>query len=577
MMFLNIRQGLRNILILFGVGDHGGGITNEMVKDIEELKKRLRKNLSVEYCTSMEFLDTLSGVIEKKGLPVVDGELFLQFHRGTYSSQVRIKELIKRAEYYLEVLEKLLVVRYLIKRELYERSLIRNYWFELLTAQFHDVASGSLSKRPYNEFRNKLENLIVGIRGSIEKYLIELARYLGDKGNEDYLVFFNPLPRDITFRISCKDLMSYGLNVNENSCYKVLHIPSLGLKAVSLKELMNETPTNGDNVRVYELNGKIILENRYLKLVVDKTSGKVVSLFSKELNVEFLSGKGIRFELYDDRPVLGRVPVGRFDKPFDYFFDAWEVYYLQQPDGVRVKEMTKPSEIRVSRTTKSQASITIKYDYLESNECKVSIEHTLSLHANVPWIEGMASIEWNCKHKLLKLAFDLNFWAEHLAVGQPYGHVLRRNPGSPYSTLHDRAKWEANYQGWIDYSDGKKGLAFICGTRFGYDHISRTLRITILRSPRFPPEVFDRPWTRELIESQEYFESGSYNLRYFILPHRGDFKQAEVPTIAEELLTRPYIVKVKLRKPFTLSMMEANPKRLSIPAIKLHEDKDSLI
>ncbi|RLG88376.1 MAG: hypothetical protein DRO18_01495, partial [Thermoprotei archaeon] len=343
MMFLNIRQGLRNILILFGVGDHGGGITNEMVKDIEELKKRLRKNLSVEYCTSMEFLDTLSGVIENKGLPVVDGELFLQFHRGTYSSQVRIKELIKRAEYYLEVLEKLLVVRYLIKRELYERSLIRNYWFELLTAQFHDVASGSLSKRPYNEFRNKLENLIVGIRGSIEKYLIELARYLGDKGNEDYLVFFNPLPRDITFRISCKDLMSYGLNVNENSCYKVLHIPSLGLKAVSLKELMNETPTNGDNVRVYELNGKIILENRYLKLVVDKTSGKVVSLFSKELNVEFLSGKGIRFELYDDRPVLGRVPVGRFDKPFDYFFDAWEVYYLQQPDGVRVKEMTKPS------------------------------------------------------------------------------------------------------------------------------------------------------------------------------------------------------------------------------------------
>ncbi len=239
--------------------------------------------------------------------------------------------------------------------------------------------------------------------------------------------------------------------------------------------------------------------------------------------------------------------------------------------------MTKPSEIRVSRTTKSQASITIKYDYLESNECKVSIEHTLSLHANVPWIEGTAGIEWNCKHKLLKLAFDLNFWAEHLAVGQPYGHVLRRNPGSPYSTLHDRAKWEANYQGWIDYSDGKKGLAFICGTRFGYDHISRTLRITILRSPRFPPEVFDRPWTRELIESQEYFESGSYNLRYFILPHRGDFKQAEVPTIAEELLTRPYIVKVKLRKPFTLSMMEANPKRLSIPAIKLHEDKDSLI
>ena len=155
--------------------------------------------------------------------------------------------------------------------------------------------------------------------------------------------------------------------------------------------------------------------------------------------------------------------------------------------------------------------------------------------------------------------------------------MVKRNPAFPYSTLFDRSKWEANFNGWIDCSDGHKGLSIICATRFGYDLINKTIRLTLLRAPRFPPE-WGTPWSKEDQQKQEVVEQEKHSIKYYIYLHRGNWIEGKVPTIAENLIIEPYVLTIKGKtEPFKMSFLEVKPKILSMPVIKLSEENDNII
>ena len=560
-LILQERQGIRDLLLIYGYGDHGLGPREEQVRSAESLAREVPEELrrvGIGVVKHSRAEDYLKGIRETLGdsLPKYEGELYLQFHRGTYTSQVRVKGLVKEIEYLLEVYEKLLTIKYLITGDRYKVGEVETLWREALTAHFHDVLSGSLAKTSYNQFLKSLTNLRNNLKAKVDRLISDLAGHgEGFLNDGEHLVAFNPLPREVR---------SY-VKVSGNGWVR-FKVPPLTLTLIKPERVEGfaEAIDDGD---------KVILKNEVIEVGISKRTGEVKSLRFRN-GRELLSARGIGLEVYNDTPVLGRATVGTLEKIVDYVFDSWELYYLEDLGGVRFRRLTEPVKVEVLESGPSVASVVVEYDYKDDSGT-AKLKQTFRVYADEPLIEGSVETDWALKHRLLKLVIDLNYQSEDIVVGQPYGYTVRRNPASPYSTLHDRAKWEAWFNEWLDYSDGDAGLALICSNRFGYDLMGNTLRLTLLRAPRFPPEnAFHMPWTPELLKAQDFSEGGKYGLTYYLYPHRGDGEFGEVPKKAQELLRKPYITLIRGGRGVHVSplLIRDSNSRIEITALKLCED-----
>ncbi len=544
--WLWIRQRLSEVLVLYGLGDHGGGPTEDMVAAIERVAHDLRAH-GVTTCRHSRARDYLYLIERKHGdeLPTYRGELYLQFHRGVFTSQAKIKELIKSAERIATTFEKLGVVASYALGIGVDWSSLSSWWDDILLSHFHDVMSGTLGVVAYAEFRYRLEELVE----AMENALRELAASCASGGSRDVVLFFNPLPRS---RRLCLELVG-GTMVCEE-------VPPLSI--VSRRIERGRKRVAGTATAVREEGKLVVLENELLSVAIDRESGFVRSLRRKDLGLEFLSEEGARLEVFDDSPQLGRMVMGTFERFADYFFDCWEIYAFQRIDGVKRVEL-RLSRAWIEEDGPDRASVTCEFSF-EDEGGESIIRHSLRLYPNEPWVEGVLDIDWRAVHKLLKLVIPLSFWAEHIVAGQPFGHVTRRNPLSKEATLFDRAAWEASYNEWIDYSDGSRGLAFICGTRFGYDVLGNLLRPTLLRAPRFPPDDFSKI---EDFSVQPVVEQERHTIRYYLYPHAGDWVSARVPTVAETLLSRAVVMPCRGREVYA-ALLAIEPPHLLLPAIK---------
>lgn len=573
-----IKQDISDVLILYGRGDHGGGFTDELIKSLVELGDHLKDLgvITIKHTTARQYMKHIESTYNNV-LPVYRGELYLQFHRGTLTSQADIKELIKECEYALGLLERILTIKYVVMNKSYDRENLRKLWYVLLTSQFHDVISGVLSEEAHKQFNGILNNLRNEVYKLIKDNLDDLAKYLcNGPGDEPVAVIFNPVPRKRSINIKVKKSLEH--NYTDENIKIELRPLSISILPLTLRTInRGEHNTRGkSNIVVIEDDKYVVLENKFLRIKVDKSTGHIISIYSKILHEEFLGTNGLRFELYDDKPVLGRVTVGVPYPSLDYEWDSWEVYAYQYIGGVKYDVLKKPAKVEVKREA-SSVSISIEYSYSTDDCDYLSLKHTVTMR-DEPWIEGAVEIDWRCKHKLLKLCMDMNYWAEFIAVGEPLGLNLRRNPASPYSTLYDRAMWEASFNKWLDYSNGSKGLAFICNTRFGYDAIAKTLRISLLRAPKYPPSL-GSGWSYEVMNKQRICCQGRYLINYYIYPHKGDWEYGHVPTIADNLINRPIIIytHVKKAEKREVSISEFEPDFIIMSALKLAEDENALI
>ncbi len=548
-----IRQGITDVLVLYGLGDHGGGPTEDMVSATERVAHELRALgvVTCKHCRARDYLE----LIERKygpSIPSYRGELYLQFHRGVYTSQAKLKELIKSSERLTLVYEKLGTALSLAEDKSIPWGLVERWWDEILISHFHDVLSGTLGVVAYAEFRYMLEELVERIRYSLDS----LAKEAIEEGSDDLALFYNPLPRE---KKMCLELVGGKL-----LCTKV---PPLSLVAKPLRELNGY----GGNVHVHEEREEVILENELLRVSIDRTSGFIKSVYRKDLGVKFVSSPGIRIAIFDDKPVLGRMVMGTFERFADYFFDCWEIFAFQKLEGIKSWEV-KANRVWIEEDGPDRVAVASEASFVDEGGETV-IKHVVRLYPDEPWIEGIVEVDWNAVHKLMKLVIPITFWAEYIVAGQPFGHVVRRNPLSPNATLFDRAAWEANYNEWVDYSDGSKGLAFICGTRFGYDVVGSVLRPSLLRAPRFPPDDFSKI---EDFAVQPVVEQEHHEIRYYLYLHEGDWIKGLVPTVAESLLT-PSISITTRGNAKEIKFLRIKPSHLLLPAIKPCYEDDCVV
>lgn len=436
------------ILVLYGKGDHGGGPTEE---DAEVAKILVRKG-SAEIGLAIDFFRN----IENIDLPSWNDELYLEFHRGVYTTQSTLKKIIRACETILLDIDTLQAFLFIKNGEYYDPDSIKELWITLLTNHFHDIMASSLS---YDATVESLQELLDCYRKA-KKIRRELTKKL-IKDMQGILII-NTLPwrRNIIVRIDNKEKIARD-------------VPPFSV--VSLKK---ESLSTGE-VIAKESRNHIILENSQLIVKISKKSGWVTSIYSKTTGKELLR-EPIRIRIYDDAPTLKRRTLGGIPA---IIFDAWEVFIFDKKPkwwDIKLKNVcvSYKSEARVI----AKANVGVRF--LPWDQAKIEVEYELRSFES--YLQIKVKVDSKLKHKLVKLVVPFNTNIDRAIYGAPYGSVERRDYDSPNADSRTKAKYEVPTAGWVAIRDENSLFYMVTRNNFGVSKSSRALEVSILRTPMFP-------------------------------------------------------------------------------------------
>lgn len=530
-------------LLVYGFGDGGGGPTLEMLEKIRRFRDfdGLPKVESEKALTFFE-----KAVEDAPDLPVWVGELYLELHRGTYTTQAKNKRGNRKSEFLLRDAEFLdALTRMLVpyrtesaadpKRAVYDvtglgendahthRAALDRAWKLVLLNQFHDIIPGSSIHWVYRDSDRDYET--VGVLGeSVRESAGAALHSLIDTSafNEPVLIT-NTLgqPRREVLELPGGQLT-------------LVEVPSLGYTVIEAGSA--EPPAQPVTAKADD--GGFVLENGLLRVTISR-SGKLASVYDLEARREVLVGAGNEFHLHEDIP---------------NHFDAWDI-------DIFYKEKTQIIEGLISlelvENTPWRAAVRIVREFGTSR-----IEQRVVLSTESRRIDFPTEVEWQETQKLLKVAFPVGIRAMNATYEIQYGHVQRP---THTNTSWDLARFEVCAQKWADLSESGYGVALLNDCKYGHDISGNVMRMSLLKSSISPDPVADR---------------GRHVFTYSLMPHSGDFREAGV-------IEQAYALNVPLMVCFakktqgelspTRTFFEVDRPGVIIEAVKVSEDGRSMI
>ncbi len=516
---------LPGFMSLVGIGDGGGGPTENYVE-------RCRILADLRGCpkSQWKFASEFFREIEKyqAELPDWHGELYLELHRGTLTTQSRTKRGNRKCEQTLAALEFLASA---LPPDQWPRQTLDIAWKTLLLNQFHDIIPGSSIRLVYERTEKEHIQILLAAKKEI---LAACSKLFRKKNNSAVLI--NTLSNVWTGLADLPDEWAGCAVLDEDGN----ELPSQLIDgrpraAVSVPPGSCLTVTKGlrksDPVRD---TGKRILENQLVRYEFD-AAGHLVSAFDKELNREFLAGEGNVLSLYNDRPIK---------------YEAWDVdiYYPRDQKGI-VQCVT------AGTVQHGPAADTIEFSYRTE---KSEFKQLVVLAAGSKRLDFTTWADWHEYRTMLRVAFPTTVVSETASFDIQYGYVTRN---THRNTSWDQAKFEVCGQRYADLSDRDCGAALLNDCKYGYCVKDSTLDLALLRSPVHP----DR-----------YADQGRHLFTYSFLPHAGILPDSNVMEEAANL-NRPVLPADgfqtgKFKAPCRL---ESDGIRLEV--VKRAEKDDSLI
>ncbi|SDS01854.1 alpha-mannosidase [Paenibacillaceae bacterium GAS479] len=509
-------------LIAFGFGDGGGGPTREMA-DRADLLQSHPGLPQVRNSTAAEFFARLESSVGDR-LPVWEGELYFELHRGTYTTQARNKLHNRKNEFLLHDAEFLASWAALSGPYEYPRERLREAWELLCLNQFHDIIPGSSIKEVYEQ--SELD--YAQIRAAAEGIVAEAADALGaDLPVDAVCVVYNPSPFRRSGELIELPAKLIGAGEALRSAGGQLPVQRIGGAETLIAELpgippygqvvLRKAAYNGQNAEQLLYAGQaqgaaadasahrdcyMVLENARLRAELDR-SGDIVRLFDRRAAREVIAegAKANKWQAFED-------------KPLDW--DAWDIDLYYQ-DKMWTAEPA--SRIEVIESGALRATIEIERRIRNS-----VIVQRVSLTRSGASLEFQTKISWNETHVLLKVAFPVRVSSTVATYDIQWGNVERP---THRNTLEDWARFESCAQKWVDLSEGDYGVSLLNDCKYGYDVSGSTIRMTALRSPIFPDPTADR---------------GNHEFAYRLLPHDGDWRTAtpaEAYALNDPLIVRP--------------------------------------
>jgi alpha-mannosidase len=490
------------LLMSFGYGDGGGGPTREMLENIRELNSfpgapRTQAGKVLDFFQRLE-LETGTR------LPTWNGELYLEFHRGTYTTQARNKRANRKSEFLLHDAEFLAsVAATLDPNYRYPHQDLQEAWKLVCLNQFHDIIPGSSIGAVYAESQAQYAR----VQKLGEQVLDKAVKSLAQVSGAD-LLLINPTSfsrRDLAF---CPDLLvpEMGFQSPDGLPLPVQRVDGgllLDPGQVAPYSIipLNRHPRARSAFKSELSASPELLENDFLRIVFDQT-GDIVEIYDKEHNRQVLPAGAIanQFQAFEDRP---RTP------------DAWEIdiYY---DDKMWTAEAAET--IRVVENGPLRATLEVKRRILNSD-----IKQRISLAHNSRRLDFDTNINWQERHIMLKTAFPVEVLSPVATYEIQWGNVQRP---THRNTSWDWARFETCAQKWVDLSEGGYGVSLLNDCKYGHDILDNVIRLTLLRSPTYPDPTADR---------------GLHSFVYSLLPHKDRWN---LQTVAQAYaLNDPLIVR----------------------------------
>ncbi len=506
----NYRQQALNddLLYLAGWGDGGGGPTEEMLQTSQVLAD-MPNFPSVRWGSVDAYFTSLyERLWEQPQLPRWVGELYLEYHRGTYTSQARIKQLNRRSELLYRDTELLNSWASLYGMPSRQEQLNIG-WQLLLLNQFHDVLPGSSIREVYDD----AERIYADVRRIAEEIRSEALNVLSEQFGlaERSIAFFNTLPWERTEPLQIPgtvmaDVVGTQKTTDWDGNPLVLvdgvSMPPCGVSIFSEPSIApDEASSQTCSINITS-EGYVTLHNAYYELVID-AHGEIQRLYDKraERNV-FVEGQaGNQLIAYEDRSLN---------------FDAWDIdlFYEEKPyplHGTPVLRIVEEGPVRVT--------VEIEHSYLASR-----VTQRVSLWRDSARIDIATEIDWHQHQTVLKAVFPLAINSARATYEIQFGSVERP---THRNTSWDMARFEVCAHRWADVSEGGYGVSLLNDSKYGHDCHDNVLRLTLLKSGVYPDPNADQ---------------GIHRFTYSLLPHAGDWRDAQTVRRAYELNAPAFVL-----------------------------------
>ncbi len=482
----------------FGFGDGGGGPTAEQIERAAigarcEGLPRVEQRRVDDFCAQ---LHAAHESLRRDGqeLRVWDGELYLELHRGTYTSQAWIKEANRRGECLLRLAEALACARAgfegaAVARQ--AREELDAAWKTLLLNQFHDILPGSSIGAVYDDARAQMDQVRTQAMRAVQRGMGWLAGAAASAGAaEGSLVVFNPASTPQT-----------GVLATEEGEALAVEVPPLGVRVIGAgaEGAARARPAPADAVVV---EGERTLRNAHLEAVIDD-AGRVALLrrpgAARAANAPDGAGGLLplnQLALYEDRPRR---------------WEAWDIDRDYQEKMQRV--MGRAERIQAVQRGPSVGEIVVERAIGRASR----IVQRYRLVAGVPRLEIATRIDWREEQTLLRALFPCAVRARRASFGIQFGCYERP---THENTSWERAQFEVPGHNWMDLSEPGLGVAVLDDGKFGRSARHGVLGLSLLRAPNFPDPAADR---------------GEHRFTYALMVHEGDWRAAGVDAQAEQL------------------------------------------
>jgi len=520
------------LIYSYGYGNGGGGPTREML-EYADLINSMPRIPKVVHFNENEYMEALRRHL--KDLPIWCDELYVEIHRGTYTTNLPIKENMARAEIAVREYESIASIADILKVSYYNKGEIDELWKLILFNQFHDVIPGSSIKEVYDDALKDLQKVLE----SSSKAFAEIAKSIVARSRpiSRGVAIFNVLPwrrRDII-------KVNRGLGILEGAeCqedadgyYLYVEAPSTGYRFYRYTQ--HYVCGSSGGVRVCEQKDGIIMENEHLSLKID-WNGNISSLKLKREDLEILSGPSNRLVAHPDRP-------GRWD--------AWEVTDDFLIHGEDLKIIGKPMVV-------ASGPLVARVDLAKSIGSSI-IRQSIYLYKDSPVVEVKSRIVWREKSLLVKAWFETSLRSRRAVYDIPYGVIER---SSLRETSWERAKFEVPAVRWAELYDDRAGLAIISPSRHGYSAVENRIALSLIRSPLYP-----NPWS----------DLGELETTYYIYPYIGDYSEADVTKVVQEKLFGLKVVEDVESTEQETSILSIKPETIVFGAFKKSEDEQGYV
>ncbi|MBQ0105417.1 MAG: alpha-mannosidase [Armatimonadetes bacterium] len=417
-----------HVLSLYGIGDGGSGPGEEHLERIERQKNLAGVGRNI-MSSSIDFFRTLEK--EKKNFSTWYGEMYLEFHQGTLTTQAKNKWFNRHIEIALRNLEILSVFAKIYKNIPYNKTKYEKIWKEVLLYQFHDILPGSSIKRVYDE--------------SIERYTLLYDR-------------INSYISELLKKLACGKAYTFAntLGFDRKEIIKIdekwteCTIPALScISEECLRDVKKSVKVTAKT-----------LENSLIKITFAENGS--LEIYDKEEKRNVFASPSDRFVIYQDTT------------------DAWDMYADYRE---RDCEFPKLSHLKLY----SDGPVGVaeaEYTYRKS-----VIRKKIILKPDTKLTEIECTADWQENNKMLRVCFSPDIETDYTRSEIQFGNIKRNCKDF---TEWDKAKYEICAHKWIDMSEKYYGVAILNDCKYGHCAKNNFISVNLLRSTSYPDPNADR-------------------------------------------------------------------------------------